>query len=1134
MPQQKSCVPISTNSVVSKLCTSLALLLCTVFYVGPLAAQTSKGILTGIVRDTSGAVLPNATLIITSEETGETRTVTTSSTGTYRAEAINPGLYQIHGTVSGFAAVDIKHISVVPSIVTTYDATFHVGTSSTEVTVEANSNAINTENGQLSGTISTQELQLIPIFTLNPADLVSELPGVTRQYVTVQNLGGSGGNGSVKLTVNGARPRANNFMMDGQDMNDVGLGGEAIQPIMPDFFSSVTTLLNDASAEYGRAGGAVINQITQHGTNRFHGSVHEIYTGSGLDALDGQSRRVKPLAPGVNPPKARYDTHQFGFTLGGPIFKDKLFGFGGTTFQRYYGTTQPTPVELPDANGYANLKALSAAGNAQATRLLGYLNNGSYLSPSAYTPISPVATPLESLAVSAQPGCPSGCSITAGTFQRLASPQANPDTQWVYRIDYTPRPTDIFSARYIHDRQSLSPYFGLNPTSLPGFDSQNSGISELGAGMWTHIFTPNLLNEFRVSETRINAQFLGTPDTIANAAAKLPNITFGGTGIGGSGSGTALALGVSQNMPQGRIEGLYQFQDTVGYTRGRQSFRIGADVGRLIETDLVAQTALGALTYTAGGGSSSFDNFLKDQLGTSGIATKTFGPTRTDPHIWKLAGFLQDDIKLTSDLTVNLGVRYDYLTNPLNSLKYPAIDINNPFGAIDAYVPVKADKNNIAPRIGFAYAPHTGIFADGKTVMHGGIGIFYDPFFTNILVNSAQASPVAPTGTLTTTAVGGLTNSSTLIATIPPTLTAQSAVMSAINTLVNPLTYQYNFGFERALPFQIKGTVNYVGSRGQKLYSNRQINYFAGATRLNTSRGQINIRDNRADSSYNSLQVQVDRNLSRGLFFRVAYTYSKLLDNASEVFTTFASPTSYSANLAGDGLRQDWGPSAYDRRNTLVLTYSWTPAGFRSSNVFADGVFSALTRHFTVSGQTQLYSGLYTSYNVSGRDINGDGSTTNDRPLLANSRAAMSLVGVDGTWVTGGTTGVYYDQAAYNASPSSARVLKVVNSGDMHFLIPNAINGAALIRQEIGRNSAPNAGQQYWNVALEKSVPTPFLHLEGSALRFRVEAQQLGNHNNLTYFTNNVSQVGLPAFQNVSTAREANGQHLRLWAKFEF
>jgi len=378
-----------------------------------------------------------------------------------------------------------------------------------------------------------------------------------------------------------------------------------------------------------------------------------------------------------------------------------------------------------------------------------------------------------------------------------------------------------------------------------------------------------------------------------------------------------------------------------------------------------------------------------------------------------------------------------------------------------------------------------------------------------------------------------LPNSSSLVGSITPTFNANSAVQSAVNTLVNPLTYQYNFGVEKALPYQIKGAVNYVGSRGQKLYSNRQLNYFINGARINPSRGVINVRDNRADSQYHSLQVQLDRSYSRGLFFRFAYTYSKLLDDSSEVFTTFASPTSYSANLAGDGLRQDWGPSAYDRRHLVVITYSYTPKGLHADNAALNFLYGAFTRNFTISGQTQLYSGLYTSYNTSGFDINGDSSTTNDRPILSNKSAPLNKVGIDGSYING-TSGVYYDMAAYNASTSAARVRTPINASDAHFLVPNATTGAALLSKEIGRNSYANAGQQYWNVALEKAVPTPFFHLEGSSFIFRAEAQQLGNHNNVTYFTNNVTQVGLSGYQNVSNAREANNQHFRLWAKFQF
>jgi len=1094
------------------------------------SAQTSKGIVAGAVRDSSGAAIPNATVVVTNEATGESRNVTTNETGAYRVEALNPGPYKIHVEDSGFASVDVQHLDVPPSVVTAYDATLTVGQSNELVTVEANGASINTENAQLSGNIDTHEILTVPIFTLNPAELAATMPGVVQQYSTVQNLGGSGGNGLIKLTANGARPRANNFLIDSQDANDVGLGGEAIQPATPDFFQSVSILLNDSSAEFGRGGGATINQITKAGTNKFHGSAFEIYIGSGLDAIDGQSRQSKPLAAGVSASglKARYDQHQYGFTLGGPVLKDKLFAFGGTDFTRYYGSSLAPTVILPDAVGYATLQAIANAGNTQAQALLPYLNNGSYLSASAYTQPTAAFTKVN---LTARPGCAAPCSVETGKFTRLPQATQGPATEWTYRVDFTPRQADTLSVHYMHQRTFNSPIYSLNATTLPGFDAFAGGPSELGGGNWVHVFTPHLLNELRVSELRLNFQFAPQAATLANPASKLYNLTFSGTGIGGTSSNNFVAqgLGVSQNMPQGRIEELYQFQDTVGWTLGRQSFRIGVDMGRLLETDLVAQTSLGVETFNAGGGASSLDNYLSNQLGTSGTATKTFGPTRTDPHIWKIAGFVQDDVKLLSNLTLNLGVRYDYLTDPLNSLPYPGVDPSNPFVPINTVTHVKDDKNNFAPRLGIAWVPRFAFFSDGKTVVHAGIGTYYDVFFSNILVNSAQTSPNAPTGTLQSTAPGGLTGANGLIASITPTFNANSSVTGAVNNLVNPITYQYNFGVERELPFAIKGTLNYVATRDEKLYSNRQLNYFVNGARINSTRGVINVRDNRGDSDYNSLQVQLERKFRKGLFFNFAYTYGKLLDDTSDVFALFNSPTSYQANLAGNGIHQDWGPSAYDRRNVVVMTYSYTPVGLRSSNVVGDKLLSALTRHFTISGVTQLYSGLYTTFNFNGIDSNGDGSAANDRPIVANPAAPYSAVGIDGSYV-GGTPGVYYDLAANNAT----NAVTAVSANAVHFLIPSAANATALLPREIGRNSFANPGQQYWNVALEKAIPVPFPRLEQSQFIFRVEAQQLGNHNNQTFYSNNLLAVGTPGFQNVSGAREANGQHIRLWAKYQF
>ncbi len=188
------------------------------------------------------------------------------------------------------------------------------------------------ENGQLSSVVSNKELIALPIFSLNPIELVATLPGV--QYVNpMLNLGGAGGNYE-QIEVNGARPRANNFMMDGQDINDVGLGGQAFQPQIPDIFQSVVALTNSPSAEYGRAGGAVVNLITKAGTNQFHGSGFWLYQGSGLNALDGQTRRGGPFPPGSPNPKARFDIHNIGFTAGGPVWKEQAISLWRVTMEQ--------------------------------------------------------------------------------------------------------------------------------------------------------------------------------------------------------------------------------------------------------------------------------------------------------------------------------------------------------------------------------------------------------------------------------------------------------------------------------------------------------------------------------------------------------------------------------------------------------------------------------------------------------------------------------------------------------------------------------------------------------------------------------------------------------------------------------
>ena len=325
------------------------------------------------------------------------------------------------------------------------------------------------------------------------------------------------------------------------------------------------------------------------------------------------------------PPIPRRDTTSTRSALpsAAPSGRNKLYGFGGAQFSRFYGNSQPGSVELPDAAGYAQLTAI---GGPQVALLDSYLSGGQYLT--SYTNVGAANAiqdqPARTVALQAAP-------FRLPCLSALPWRSKQPETQWLYRIDFIPSAKDTFSFRYLHDRSNFNPYLPLNTSGLPGFDSEVGGPAEIAQGTWTHVFSPRLLNELRASETRVNFLFQPTPETLANPLSKNYNITFSGQGFGGS----TTPLGISQNMPQGTNEELYQFQDTVSWTHGRHTLRFGADVGRQIETDVVAQNALGGLVFAQGGALSPLDNFLDNFLGASGSAGKTFGPTRIDPHTWK-------------------------------------------------------------------------------------------------------------------------------------------------------------------------------------------------------------------------------------------------------------------------------------------------------------------------------------------------------------------------------------------------------------------------------------------------------------------------------------------------------------------
>jgi hypothetical protein len=1068
-------------------------------------AQTSKGILTGVAKDATGAVVPKATITVRGEQTGETRNVVTDAEGTFHIDALSPEPYTITGAHEGFSAFKAEHVVVNPSVVTSYPVIFSVGSLNDVVTVEANTETINTDNGQLAGTIDSKEITQLPVFSLNPLELASTVPGV--QTVNTTNQLSNGQN----IQVNGARPRSNNFLLDSQEINDIGLGGQAFQPNIPDLYQDLTVITSVASAEFGRAGGGVFNLVTRSGSNTFHGSAYDRYTSAGLNAVPSSLR-----GQGVENP--RLSSHTIGGTIGGDIIKNKLFAFGGTQFQRVYGNEIINPVLLPNAAGIATLNSLTdPTAKAQVAVLQQYLTNAFYLKSYTLTPL-----PGTNINVGGQPG--GTVQVSESYFQRPPAAEQNPDTQWSVRVDFKPREKDSFYFRYLHDRGSLTPDFFANAAGgALGLDTQQGGPSELGAGSWTHVFSANVLNEFRASETRISFLFSPLASTLANPAYALPTVNIAGFP----------SLGPGQNFPQGRAEDLYQIQDTVTLTRGRQSIRAGIDIGRQIEKDVLPLNAKGTVNFAKGSaGVTALGNFLLNQTGPGGSISKTSGSLRTDPHVWRSGFFFQDDVKLNPQLTLNLGLRYDYTGNPENSLKFPGIDVANPYQNINTVIPVTNDKNNFSPRIGFAYTPNNGgFFGSGKTVIRGGFGIFYDNYFSNFVTNAATTAPNAIANTVQVATGGGVLNPLATVNSLVPTLSQLASVTSVDKNLVNPITYQYNLGVEQ----DVKGAilaVRYVGNIGESLFAAQQLNYFNGAgSRLNTTRGIIIARGNFASSNYNGLEVDATKRFGSIFSVRANYVYSKDLDNGSEIFGLGNAGDRYTANLAINGRFQDYGPSAFDHRHYASIAYVLTPKGFRSDNKIVDTFLGALTRNFTISGVEQFQSGAYGTFSLLGVDTNGDGDTLNDRPILGNRSAPLQTAGIDGSFV-GGTPGVFYDVVANNQTGA----LNPVTASQVHFLVPR-ITSTTLLQQEIGRDSFENPGSTRNDIAIQKGFGTGLLHLERGQVLLRMEVQNIGNHNDRgDYLDTNVLNFGNDSSLNdQSLARQpASGRTIVLWGKLQF
>ncbi len=442
-------------------------------------AQTSNGTLAGSVTDPTGAVVAKATVAVVSSLYGQPHETHTDSVGTYRLESLQPGVYDVTFTAPGFEALTVKGAVVNGSLTTTIDGKLKLAAAQQTIEVTAPAaQAIDTQSGQLGETVSRQEVAELPYGNViagrpgNAAELALTLPGVQDSPVGNGAIAPDAATEGVSFSVNGTRPRANNFLIDGQDDNDYALTGQAYQPYNYGAIQEVTILTNSYSAEYGRGGGSVTNYIYKSGTNNFHGDLWEVNRNSALAAIPAQDAVVNPIS------KNPYDNENtFGFDAGGPVIKDKLFAFGAAQWDRERQlVTGPAGFNLPTAAGIATLQSLLP--NPNISLFLKAI--GSLESP--FTTGQPGV-----MDVALGSGRP---NVEVGPFQFNNIRTVSNAYDWNYRMDWQLTDHDTLTGSIIRDHFTLSPDSFANPNALPNFQTQQELRSEIVRGQWVRTDLP--------------------------------------------------------------------------------------------------------------------------------------------------------------------------------------------------------------------------------------------------------------------------------------------------------------------------------------------------------------------------------------------------------------------------------------------------------------------------------------------------------------------------------------------------------------------------------------------------------------------------------------------------------------------
>ncbi len=962
--------------------------------------QQTTGNVRGVVKDPTGAIIPNAKVTITDKKTSNTFTSQSSADGEFRFGNLLIGEYQINIESASFKKLTLNDVRVVLNQTTDVTATLQVGIQSESVEVSAEgAELVQTTTTNLSKSFNTRQVVELPQTSITTANSASS--GIYNLALLSANVTSSGGLGlGTGGSVGGQRPRNNNFIVDGIDNNQKSVSGPAVY-VSPETVSEFSVLTNQFSAEFARSTGGQFIIASKSGSNEFHGATYGFFRNRYLNALDTAQKNAGVVrqenVPGTSF-MPRYDFARYGGNVGGPLILPR-FGEGGKPYysgrDKLFFFVSYEGLGIGNAAAPAGLTSPTTAGFAALDKLAG-LSQPNLAIFKQFVPVAP-KNDAGTITVA-------GAQIPIGNVS-FDAPNWTNQRNFVLNLDYTQSEKTQHHSRFIYNQlRSIN-----NNATLPVFFNLSPVDGRLFSYTLIHSFTPKLTNETRVAYRRY----------LNNTPA--PDIKFPLTGFDSFPNlglkDLGIDIGPDPNSPQDNIENNYQLSNNLSYLAGNHSLKFGGDIRKSISPQTFVQRSRGDYQYSA------TDRFLRD-LNPDFLSQRNVGASKYYGDQIVFFSFAQDEWRIRPNITLNLGVNYSYQQVPFGAGLQTKNAISTVPGLIEFSKPT-VQKTNFGLRIGLAYSPNydSGLLgkvfgSSGKSSIRAGFSMAYDVLVDNLyILSSPPQSQVTVDAPLTPDssnflAKGGIPNT-------PPAANATAAQTRAATSawIANqkiPYAISYSLSYQRQFQTNWSLELRYLGTRGVHLSTQSRLNiqpritdtsflptYFARPTQaqldaLTLTRNDLNARSQfvpayqtagftgnniiaflpNGNSSYNAFSSQLTRRFNRGFLANVAYTWSHLIDDSTaEVFSTVLSP-----RRAQDwqNMRAERSDSILDHRHRLSVSGIYDiPFFAKTANHFVRSVFGG----FSLAG-TYTYEAGQPVTALSGIDSNLNGDGAGDRTII--------------------------------------------------------------------------------------------------------------------------------------------------------